>query len=201
LHPDAKVMAGRPRTFETELLIDRAIEVFWTKGYVASSADELLKAMQIGQGSFYSTFKGGKRELFEKSLIQFSNKAVERFNANLNQSSDSIEFLKLFFLVLANSSKEKKLKGCYLGNAIVELTNTDVNLKKLAAKLLTRLEESFKNIIDQAQKDGRIKNKTSSKIIAKHLINLWNGINITRRLYPDEENIKAIIELNLEVLK
>lgn len=193
-------MAGRPRLFETEIVIERAIEVFWTKGYIDSSAEELLRAMQIGQGSFYSTFKGGKKELYEKSLIQFSDKANARFNENLRKSNDSIEFLKKFFQAMAYSSRERKLKGCYLGNAIVELSNTDVYLKELASKLLERLELSFKRVVDEAQKDGRIKNKTSSEIIARHLINLWNGINITRRLYPDDESLKTIIDLNLEIL-
>ena len=194
-------MAGRPRIFEPEVLIDRAIEVFWAKGYSASSAEDLLKAMQIGQGSFYATFKGGKKELYQKSLIRFSDKAAERFIDRLNQSADSIEFLKRFFLSLADSPQERKQKGCYLGNAIVELANTELQLKDTASTLLIRLEKSFQEIIEQAQTEGRLTNKMPASLIARHLINLWNGINITQRLYPVDASIKSLIELNLKVLE
>jgi len=54
-------MAGRPKIFDEQDVINKAIEVFWGKGYEAASADELLKAMNIGKGSFYLSFRGGKR--------------------------------------------------------------------------------------------------------------------------------------------
>ena len=66
-------MAGRPKIFEEKDIINKAIEVFWTKGYEAASSDDLLAAMGIGKGSFYLAFKGGKKELYEKSLEQFSS--------------------------------------------------------------------------------------------------------------------------------
>ncbi len=193
-------MAGRPRLFETELLIDRAIEVFWARGYGASSTENLLKAMQIGQGSFYATFKGGKSELFQKSLLRFSDKAMKAFNDRLKQSDDSVKFLRTFFLSLADSSQERKQKGCFLGNTIVESAETDVQLKNTASMLLTRLENQFKAIIEQAQQNKRITNTTPAELIAKHLITLWNGINITQRLYPEDKSIRAVIELNLSIL-
>lgn len=193
-------MTGRPRTYEPEVLIDRAIDVFWTKGYDAASAKDLLQALQIGQGSFYNTFEGGKRELFEKCINRFSEKELKKFHAGLQQSDDSIEFLKNFFRATVNSPKERKLKGCFLCNTIVELANIDSELESTAAKLLARLEDSFRTIIEQAQQEGRLENSTSPEVLAKHLINLWNGINITQRLHPNDKTIKAVIEMNLELL-
>lgn len=193
-------MAGRPRIYETDELIDRAIDVFWTKGYEAASAKDLLAALQIGQGSFYNTFQGGKRELFEKCLRRFSDEAAEQFQTNLQKADDPIEYLKRFFLAVANSPREQKLKGCLLCNTIVELTSIDSGLKNMAAKLLARLEESFRTIIEQAQQKGRLENRTSPEVLAKHLINLWNGINITQRLNPNDKTMKAVIEMNLEPL-
>lgn len=194
-------MAGRPKIFDEQDVINKAIEVFWGKGYEAASTDELLKAMNIGKGSFYLSFRGGKKELYERSLEQFSNKAVERFNVALAKADNSVEFLKHFFLSLADSPKQQQLKGCYLGNAIVEMANIDNKTKNKAAKLLAKLEESFKNIIQKAQQKNLLKTKEKPEILARLLINLWNGINITRIMYPENETLRQIIELQLQVLK
>ena len=194
-------MAGRPRIFDEQNVIDKAIEVFWKKGYEAASAEELLTAMNIGKGSFYLSFKGGKKELYEKALEQFSNKGVERFNAALANANNPVEFLKNFFLSMADSPKERQLKGCYLGNAIIEMANIDTKTKNKAAKLLARLEGSFKTIIEKAQQDNLIRTKENPELLARLLINLWNGINITRIMYPESDSLKRMIALQLEVLQ
>lgn len=194
-------MAGRPKIFDEQTVIDKAIEVFWTKGYEAASAEELLKAMNIGKGSFYLSFKGGKKELFEKSLEQFSNKAAEKFGRDLASSNDPVGFLKNFFLSMADSPRERQLKGCYLGNAIVEMSNIDNKTKNKAAKLLSQLEENFRIIIEDAIQSNRLKTKESPEILARLLINLWNGINITRRMHPEDKTLKRMIELELEILQ
>ena len=194
-------MAGRPKIFDEQTVIEKAIEVFWMKGYEAASAEELLKAMNIGKGSFYLSFKGGKKELYEKSLEQFSKKAAERFKKDLEQAADPITFLKNFFLSMADSPKERQLRGCYLGNAIVEMSNIDNKTKKKAASLLGQLEEDFKKIIQHAQQGNRLKTKEDPETLARLLITLWNGINITRMMYPENERLKKMIELQLQVLK
>lgn len=194
-------MAGRPKIFDEQTVIEKAIEVFWVKGYESASAEELLKAMNIGKGSFYLSFKGGKKELYEKSLEQFSKKAAERFKNDLEQAADPIRFLKNFFLSMADSPKERQLKGCYLGNAIVEMSNIDNKTKKKAARLLGQLEEDFKKIIQKAQQDNRLKTTEDPDTLARLLITLWNGINITRMMYPENQDLKKMIELQLQVLK
>ena len=193
-------MAGRPKIFDEQEVIDKAIDVFWKKGFEAASAEELLTAMNIGKGSFYLSFKGGKKELYEKSLDQFSRKAMDRFQADLAEATDPVRFVKKFFLSMADSPKERQLNGCYLGNAIVEMSNVDTRTKNKAARLLSRLEESFSDIIRQAQIQNKIKTKENPDIIARMLINLWNGLNVTRRMYPDTKSLKKLIALQLQIL-
>lgn len=194
-------MAGRPKIFDEQTVIDKAIEVFWMKGYEAASAEDLLKAMNIGKGSFYLSFKGGKKQLYEKSLEQFSNKAAERFKKDLEQTADPVTFLKNFFLSMANSPKERQLRGCYLGNAIVEMSNIDNKTRKKAATLLGQLEQDFKKVIQKAQQDKLLKTKEDPETLARLLITLWNGINITRMMYPENKDLRKMIELQLRVLQ
>lgn len=193
-------MAGRPRVFDEQAVIDRAIDVFWEKGYEAASADELLAAMNMGKGSFYLAFKGGKKELYEQSLEQFNRMAMKKFETDLATSNDKILFIRNFFLSLATSSKKRQMKGCYLGNALVEMAGRDTALQKKAAHLLGVLEDHFRDVIRQAQQEGKLKTKEKPETLARHLINLWNGINITRRMHPSDPGLEAMIRLNLSVL-
>lgn len=54
-------MRGRPAVYDNEQILQKAQQVFWTKGFTATSLEDLLKAMEIGSGSFYNAFKGGKK--------------------------------------------------------------------------------------------------------------------------------------------
>jgi TetR/AcrR family transcriptional regulator, transcriptional repressor for nem operon len=194
-------MAGRPKIFDEKDVIRKASEVFWKKGYEASSAEELLRCMQLGKGSFYLHFKGGKKELYQRSLELFSNDAMERFYQNLGKAPDEIDYLKNFILSLADSPQERKQKGCYLGNGVVEMSNLDNKTKEIAGILLNKLEIAFSKIIKKAQAEGRLKTKLDHKLLAKYLINLRNGINVTVRTEKNSKLLKEMIELSLAILQ
>ncbi|HEY4147665.1 MAG TPA: TetR/AcrR family transcriptional regulator [Chitinophagaceae bacterium] len=194
-------MAGRPKIFDEQAVIDKATEVFWLKGYEASSADELLEAMGIGKGSFYLAFKGGKKELYERSLEQFSQKAMEKLRKDLAATGDPLELVRDFFLSIADSKKANHEKGCYMVNAINEMGAVDSRLQAKAIQLLQVLEKVFTDVIREAQKNKQLLTKEKPELIARSLITLWSGINITRRMYPDARQLKQLIALQLDVLK
>jgi len=194
-------MAGRPKQFNEIEILDKAIEIFWSKGYETASSEELLKAMNIGKGSFYLAFPGGKRELFEKSLTRFSDRSADVFNEKLQKARSPVEFIRTFFLKLPALPLERKLKGCYLGNAVMEMAGIDQELKENASNLLGKLQASFTAIIRNAQEQGLLKTRQPAELLSLHLINLWNGINLTQRLYPDNNSIKDVIHMNLTLLE
>ena len=194
-------MAGRPITFDIDESIRKATEVFWRKGYEAASTEDLLNAMGIGKGSFYLHFKEGKRELYQRTLELFSRSAMQRFYQKLSESQDQITFLKSFILSLADNTVEQREKGCYLGNSIVEMSTVDIKMKEYAGSLMKRLEEAFEKIITEAQNNGRIQVCTEAGILARYLINVRNGINVSMRTEANREHLRSVLELSLEVLK
>ncbi len=194
-------MAGRPKIFDETEAIRKATEVFWKKGYEASSTEDLLTAMGIGKGSFYLQFKDGKKELFQRSLDLFSSDAMKRFNEKLSQAENKIEFLRKYILCLADNTAEQKQKGCYLGNAIVEMSTVDPKTKEHAAELMRKLEQAFENIIRNAQKSNEIKNRMDARLLAKYLINVRNGIHVTMRSEGNKNDLRQVLSQSLEILK
>ena len=193
-------MSGRPKIFKEEDIINKAIDVFWQNGYEASSTEILLKAMGIGKSSFYLAFKGGKRELFERAMEQRSAQALAILRKGLLESEDKISFLRSLFFKLIEE-KPGPVNGCFFGNTVAELSNRDSELKAKAAILLLKLEELFVKVIKQCQKEGSLKTKEKPEILAKYLLTIWNGLNISVRVYPDKKLLKPLIEKQLEILK
>jgi len=194
-------MAGRPKIFNEQEAVEKATEVFRKKGYDTASADELLGAMGIGKGSFYLAFKGGKEELYVRSLQQFSAHFYQQFAENLANTDNKIEFIKQYFLSLADSLNCDKERGCYLGNALVQLSEKDQEIKKATASLLKNLQKLFTDIIRDAQQNGQIKSTEDPEILGWHLSNLWNGIHVTRRMDNSSETLRALIALNLKLIE
>ncbi|WP_405292305.1 TetR/AcrR family transcriptional regulator [Algibacter sp. Ld11] len=194
-------MAGRPKHYKDEELIDSAIGVFWSKGYTAASAQDLMSAMDIGQGSFYRSFPGGKRELYQKSLKQQMENTIHRFNRELGQSEHPIKYLKVFFKSIATRPIAKIENGCYFGNSIIEMGNLDEETKEISVNLLSKMEASIEKAISKAQQEGELKTKITAKMIALYLVNLWNGINITQRTNSNKEQIQELIDMNLKILR
>ncbi len=193
-------MAGRPKHYADEELIDRATTVFWQKGYTAASAQDLMKAMDIGQGSFYRAFPGGKKELYQKSLRRFLEVSIGQFYTRLNESTDAIQFIKDFFYAIPIRTQQEKNNGCYLGNALIELSNLDEETKVISVELLVKLKEGFEKAIKRAIKEGQLSSDKSPKTLAIYLINLWNGINVTQRMYPQKKQIEEVLNLSLKIL-
>lgn len=175
--------------------------MFWQKGYTAALGQDLTKTMEIGQGSFYRSFPGGKKELYQKSLNRFLEVSIRGFNKNFKESECPIKFIKDFFYAIPMRSIEEKGQGCYLGNAIVELSNIDEETKLISADLLKKLKDGFEKALIKAQKEGKLDADKSPKTLALFLINLWNGINVTQRMYPQKQQITEILKLNLQLLE
>lgn len=194
-------MAGRPKIFDEQEAIQKATEVFRNKGYDTASADELLNAMGIGKGSFYLAFKGGKQELYVRSIKQFAEGFNQKIGHAIEKSDNQIEFIRQFFLMLSDADNCDIERGCYLGNALVQLSEKDEDIKKITAELLKGLQKIFAKAIRNAQQNGQLKTLDDAEILAWHLTNLWNGIHVTRRMENSSKILKSMIEMNLKLLQ
>jgi TetR/AcrR family transcriptional repressor of nem operon len=193
-------MTGRPKTFDERAVIDRAQRVFWRRGYSAASTDELLAAMGIGKGSFYLAFPGGKKELFEKTLQQFHRDTLSELAQRVAASAQPLEVLKDYFRHLTTAAPETHAQGCYLANTVMELAELDPPLHQTAGEFLKQLEALFFTVVQQAQASGQLTNPTDARLLARHLLTLWNGLSITRRMYPDNAQLRELIDWQLALL-
>jgi TetR/AcrR family transcriptional repressor of nem operon len=191
-------MSGRNRLFDEEKALAQAAEVFWIKGYEAASTEDLLSAMNMNKGSLYNAF-GNKRELFIKVFEWFAQRFIRNMKEVFAKHSNAIDAIREIFLHVAYPDDPMDhTKGCFYVNILGETTGMDPDLEKIAKEKLIEIEKLFHKELTKAQKTGQLTSAIQPALLAKHLLNLWNGINITRRLYSEKE-LEKLVELNLQL--
>ncbi len=193
-------MIGRPKIFDEKTALASANELFWKKGYEATSTEELIKVMKIQRGSFYHSFKS-KKELFIKAVNTHETSVLQEFRDELLKSETPMQVIRDMFLSIADCTPERQAKGCILGNTIAELAGIDDELVKNATYHLKTLEEIFFTQIQKSQETKELKTTQNPALLAKYLLNLWNGLNITRRIYTKKEDLLPLIIIQLEIIK
>ena len=192
-------MAGRPKIFDEAKALEKASNLFWAKGYEASSTEDLIAVMGLQRGSFYNTF-GSKKALFIKALDLHEDAGLVEMESYLAASENPVQAIKDMFLSLPDCPPDEDKLGCFAGNTIAELSGIDEELADNARRHLKNMENMLFTYIHQAQGNGQLKTKTDPALLARHMLNLWNGFNITRRIYTDKEELRKLIQLNLELL-
>jgi TetR/AcrR family transcriptional repressor of nem operon len=191
-------MSGRNRLFDEEKALEQAAEVFWIKGYEAASTEDLLTAMDMNKGSLYNAF-GNKRQLFVKVFEWFAQRFIRNMKEVFATHTNTVEALREIFLHVAYPDDPlEHTKGCFYVNILGETTGMDPDLEKIAKEKLIEIEKLFHKELTKAQKTGQLTSAIQPAMLAKHLLNLWNGINITRRLYSEKE-LGKLVELNLHL--
>jgi AcrR family transcriptional regulator len=192
-------MRGRPNIYDNSELIQKAQDIFWKKGYTATSLNDLLTITGAGSGSFYNTFKGGKKQVFKEAINQ-RRLAFAEFKQELEKSDSPIDLIKDFFRNIALESETSHQKGCIIANTVVEMAYIDDELENEAIQILKEVEEMYTKAIQKAQKKGDLKNQIEAPNLGKYLITFWCGLNTLRRMYPDKKILSQQIEMQLAVL-
>jgi AcrR family transcriptional regulator len=93
--PQSPLLAprGRPREFDTDVAVERAMEVFWTSGYHGTSLPDLLQATRLSRGSLYAAF-GDKHGLFLRALDRYIEEALARLDAELDRRESALAGLR-----------------------------------------------------------------------------------------------------------
>src|ERR1700738_3613599 len=124
---------ARPREFDRDGAVERAMSVFWRKGYAATSTDDLLRAMNIGRQSMYDTF-GDKHRLYLEALERYQRESIAENIRRLRSTASPLAGIEALVIGIIASDKSTREKGCMGVGSISEFGNTDPNLVTLRAR-------------------------------------------------------------------
>ena len=139
---------ARPREFDIDAAVDRAMHVFWTHGYEATTTDELLKGMGLTRGSLYKAF-GDKLSLFLKSLDLYDQREVDGAVAHLVRPdlSGKDRITSLFNDIVAKVEAGDRL-GCLLCSTLAEAPVQDPEISARTASSVKKLHDAFARALE-----------------------------------------------------
>ena len=180
------------KTFDIDEAINQATDVFWAKGYEATSLADLLNATGINKGSFYNAF-GSKKKLFIESLLKYEREQRRDVLAQLRTLNDPVLAINKFFDALIEQSlTDTEKKGCFLVNTALDLPNHDSDIQKAVKKGLKDTESFFEQQIKLGIETGAIPKKVNPEIQAKGLLTLLVGLRVLARGVFDKASLNAI---------
>lgn len=185
---------GRAKEFEPELALERAMDLFWQKGYQNTSVSELLSAMGINRWSMYETF-GDKQELFLAALQLYRRRWGQMIEAHLAQPGSPRAALVGLLREMGRQVVSDKLgRGCLMANSAVELRWLDPEAQKVVRGSLDGLERAFERVLESAAKSGELTRAQEPRRLARFLIAAMNGIRDRAKMDRDKERIHELVE-------
>lgn len=165
---------GRPRSFDAETVLDKAVEVFRAKGYEAASVDDLEKAMGLRRASLYGAF-GDKHALYLAALRRYDATRMTRLIAALDAERTGRRALaRLFKTVLAECAREPA--GCLMANATMEKAAADAGAARCVADSRRRLEGAAHAAILRGRADRSLRGRGDARAGARLLSAIVFGL-------------------------
>ncbi|GGG04515.1 TetR family transcriptional regulator [Paenibacillus albidus] len=189
---------ARSKEFEENVVLEKAMKLFWEQGYEKTSMMDLVKHMGIHRRSLYDTF-GDKHTLFLKAMDRFRDKVNAELVGEVKRSKNATEALQLIFSFVI-SVKEDSPSGCLMVNSAVELAMRDTEVDLKTTELFTLSEQLFKDIILRGQQDGEFSSDYNADDLAEHLHAVFVGLRVMTRTSIRKEKLHRIADLSIKLL-
>jgi len=191
---------GRPYEFDRQETLTRAMDVFWEKGYRATSIQNLVDKMGIKRGSIYNTF-GDKHQLFIEAIEHYGDVVTTQMIEVLQSPGSPVENIKRFFNSIVESSSNPQNKGCLISNTVVELAPHDDEAADVVTGILEKIQSAFLNCLNKAVKLGELPPKTNTHILSSFLATSTHGLIVTGKSAIDRGQLKDVVGVIISTLE
>jgi TetR/AcrR family transcriptional repressor of nem operon len=172
---------ARTKEFNEDQALDKAIEIFWHKGYNGTSAQDLVTHLGLSRSSLYDTF-GDKQKLFSMALKRYQKQGQDYVKNLLEEAEDIKAALTVIFKQAVLESLEDRItKGCFMVNSSVELAMHDEEIAKIVNDNRQTMEEVFLKAVTKGQEAGQISTQQNARTLARFIFNNYTGIRVLAR--------------------
>lgn len=191
---------ARHAEFDRDEVLSQAMQVFWTKGYQATSLVDLEKATGLRPGSLYNAFDS-KKGLFLNVIAHYRETMVGMRISTILDSGRPLEGIEAFFRTAYDGFEAEQLIGCLLTNTATEMAPDDPEIQDAVASGITMIEHAFRRRLLEGQDAGEINTGLDAAATAVHLTSCFQGLGVIGRLTRDPARLKTITDQALAVLK
>jgi TetR/AcrR family transcriptional repressor of nem operon len=192
---------ARTKEFDPEAVLERAMELFWERGYEATSMADLVEHLGIARASIYATY-GGKHELYLKAYERYVRSRDPNVVELLSQPGPVLPAVGALVHAYAEESiGDERRRGCMVVNSAVELAARDPRAARLVAASWDTLETALTSALIRARAQGELPEDRDPQALARFLLVLLQGIRVLGRTDPEPARLRDAADQALSILR
>jgi len=191
---------GRPREFEIDEALDKAIIVFSERGYHAASISDLKEALGLTAGSLYKAFKS-KKAIFLAAFDRYKQIRDALLDRELATGTDGRDkILRMLRFYAEASHGESGRRGCLVVGTAIELAAYDADAADRVSRSMARTEATFADLIRQGHADCSVSRSVDPDATARLLLSVTQGLRVLGKTGPDRDRAFSVIEAAMRLL-
>ena len=191
---------SRTKEFDPDAMLQKALELFWERGYEATSMADLVGHLGIARASIYATF-GGKHELYMRALDRYVQARDPGLVEMLSQPGPVLPAVRaLVEAYAAESLHDECRRGCMVVNAAVELMPRDAQAARRVEASWDVLETALTSALTRARAQGEIGEGKDPRALARFLLVMLQGMRVLGHAHPAPGRVRDAAAQALSVL-
>jgi len=190
---------ARAKEYEREEVLDRAVSVFWAKGFEATSMSDLVKATGLNTFSMYREF-GSKEGLFEAAMESYYRSWLRAMVDPL-VAAPGLSAIRAFFGKFPDMVASRDFMGCLFMNTLAEKNVVGKKAVDRVAEFCDELSGLLEHSILAAQKAGEIPRDKDAKALSRFLLCVVEGLVLHGRVCNDKAEIRNILATAVETVE
>ncbi|WUH91488.1 TetR/AcrR family transcriptional regulator [Streptomyces sp. NBC_00433] len=192
---------ARTKEFDPDAALQAALELFWRRGYEATSMADLVDHLGIGRASIYATF-GNKHELYLKALDRYNENRDPGLLHELSQPGPALPAVRAVVRRFAGEacSGEWRLKGCFITNTAAELGSHDPAAARRVEASWGHVETLLHSALTRARAQGELRSDRDPRALARMLLVLMQGLRVVGKSSDDPGRVRDAAEQALTLL-
>ncbi|HXW93901.1 MAG TPA: TetR/AcrR family transcriptional regulator [Terriglobales bacterium] len=188
---------ARPKEFDPERALAKAMNLFWRLGYENTSLEALMREMGIARQSLYDTF-GDKRALYLKAMGHYRDQTNSQMQKMLNEIPSVRDGFARLLYGLAAETREQHERGCLLLSANLQRDAKDAVVRDFLRDNQARVEAIFRQALARAQKQEELP-PNDPAALARFFVVTIQGMRAMARLKSDRKALEQVARVALGV--
>ncbi len=191
---------ARHREFDEDQVLERALDVFWRRGYASASVENLTAATGLGRGSLYGAF-GDKEALFIACLCRYMQRSQEAVCQTLRDADPRQAITTLFTELAARYSDPHLPPGCLQTNTVLENASLSEAITRLNAAALAEFQTALYEVLCRAQALGQLRPGQDPLALTRFFATLALGLGVMSKQSADGAVLKNTVQIALSVFE